>query len=121
MRAFVIVGAVASTVALAACGSGTPDHHAPVHHISAAAACKDFQSWYLSLAGNIKTMTNISTLTKAVSEAPSGQLYQDLSTLESNVKTAAATGGSLGAAEKNYLQSNAYGVEQDCQSVNPSS
>jgi hypothetical protein len=75
-----------------------------VHHISAAAACKDFQTWYLSLAGNIKTMNNFSTLNRAVSEAPSGQLYQGLSTLESNVRTAAATGGSLGTAERGLLQ-----------------
>lgn len=42
--------------------------------------------------GHLDTTKNAATLKKAVSKAPSGLLYQDLSTLQSDVKTTATQG-----------------------------
>ena len=70
--------------------------------------------------GHLGTTKNAATLKKAVSKAPSGLLYQDLSTLQSDVQTSAAQGGSLGQAREG-ITVDAYAVEQYRLSVNPSS
>jgi hypothetical protein len=115
----------AAGIALAGCGSsGKPAATSTASakpKISAATACSDFSHWYLSLDGHVGTTKNLSTLQNAVSAAPSGQLYQDLSTLESDVTTSAAASGSLQSAETDMTITAAAAVEQDCQAVNPAS
>lgn len=108
---------------LAGCGGGeaTPQPTPSTHQPSAASACRDFGSWVLANSSNILAGNKRSLLSQAVSEAPSGQLYQDMSTLQSDVNTASAASSDLQSAEKGMSVSAAYAVEQDCQSVNPSS
>jgi hypothetical protein len=103
---------------LAACGSSHPAPAKP--KISSAAACKGFDTWFLAY-GTHKSVKGIGELATAVSQAPSGTLYQDISTLEANVKTAAAMGGQLGQAEFGMVADDAQQVETDCQSINPQS
>jgi hypothetical protein len=112
-----------SLLAASACGGTAKPQATPAaHQPSAASACRDFATWFLANSSNI-IGGNGALLSRAVSEAPSGQLYQDMSTLQSDVTTAAAasTSNGLQSAEKGLTVSAAYGVEQDCQSVNPSS
>jgi hypothetical protein len=66
-------------------------------------------------------MGKMADLLLAIGEAPSGQLYQDLNTLGSDVIAASKASGSVGQAEQGMTVSAAYAVEQDCQSVNPNS
>jgi hypothetical protein len=102
-------------VILSACGTRTPPHSAPQ-------ACKDFRSWWLAQGGNVVAGKDKILLARAVDEAPSGHLYRDMSTLESNVSSAvAAQGTSLGISEKTITSETALSVAQDCQSVNISS
>lgn len=113
---------VTAGLTLTACGGSSPKPTAPAKpKVSAAVACGDFSSWYLSVGGNVATVKNLSKLQAAVSAAPSGQLYQDLSTLESDVMTTASQGGSLGQAEALMTKTAALAVAQDCQSINPNS
>ena len=105
-----------------ASGHGSPASSAPAApRFSAAAACHDFGTWFLGTGGHPATLKGIATLRRAVSEAPSGTLYQDMSTLLANVQTAAGQGGGLGQAEAGIVTVDASQVEQDCQTVNPDS
>ena len=89
---------------------------------SAPQACKDFRSWWLAQGGNVVAGKDKTLLARAVDEAPSGHIYRDMSTLESNVSSAvAAQGTSLGISEKTITSETALSVAQDCQSVNISS
>ena len=122
----IITGAVLAAMAaltITACGgsSGSTAATASSPHISASAACHDFATWYLSTGGDPGSGKNDAMLQKAVSEAPSGTLYQDMSTLQSDVQTTASQSGSLGQAEEGMTVSAAYAAGQDCQSVNPNS
>jgi hypothetical protein len=113
-----------SLLAASACGGTAKPQATPAaHQPSAASACRDFATWFLANSSSNIIGGNGALLSRAVSEAPSGQLYQDMSTLQSDVTTAAAasTSNGLQSAEKGLTVSAAYGVEQDCQSVNPSS
>lgn len=102
MRIISAVLMVVALISLAACGSASSSASSALAKpkISTATACSDFRHWFLSIDGNVAAVKNLSELQAAVSSAPSGQLYQDLSTLESNVVTTAATSGSLGVSEK---------------------
>jgi hypothetical protein len=114
VRASAVAAVLAAAVVL--CGCGSPAAH------SAPRACKDFQSWFLGQGGNILAGNDKSLLVQAVDQAPSGQLYEDLSTLKSNMATASASqGSSLGIPEKTLTDESALRVSQDCQSVNTSS
>jgi len=107
--------AVAVLILVAACSSAPA---VPVH--SAPTACKDFRNWFLAIDGNVTSGKDSSTLTAAVHAAPSGALYRDLSTLESNVQSAtAAKGTGLASGERLLALETAQTVESDCQSVNP--
>lgn len=127
MRTFICAAIVGTAlVSLAACGSASSSASSASStpakpKISAATACSDFRHWFLSIGGNVATVKNLSELQAAVSSAPSGQLYQDLSTLESNVVTSAATSGSLGVSEKDLTLSQAQVIEQECEAINPNS
>jgi hypothetical protein len=125
MRSMIIAAATvaAALLALTACASPAKSTAAPPAKpkISAAGACADFDSWYKSTGGKVANAAKLAPLLLATSEAPSGQLYQDLSTLESDVITASKATGSLGQAESTMTLEAAYAVAQDCQSVNPGS
>jgi len=114
VRSSIALAALPAVVlALTACGSAAPAHSAP-------AACRDFRKWFLAENGNVASGRNASLLETAVSEAPSGKLYRDLSTLKSNVSTtSAAQGNGLRAAEKLMTLESAQAVEQDCEAANP--
>lgn len=116
MKIMIAVLGVAALLA-AACGSSAP---APPAH-SASAACRDFSTWFLAQPqGNIATGKDGGTLSRAVAESPSGDLYQAMSTLAADVKTAeAAKGTSLAQPEEDYTMTDASNVENICQSVNP--
>jgi hypothetical protein len=117
MRTVFLAAALAAAVPLTACSSpqAPPVQSAPV-------ACKDFTTWYLDQGGNVLAGKHSSLLSTAVKRAPSGQLYQDLSTLRSDVTTATVSqSGSMGTGTKLMTVEAAYTVEQDCQAVNPSS
>lgn len=104
-----------TTMCIAACSSGPS---APTH--SAPAACRDFRNWFLAIGGNVTSGKDLATLAQAVHEAPSGTLYRDLSTLQSNVQSAtAAKGSTLATGERLLTLESAQTVETDCQSVNP--
>lgn len=114
-----IFAAAAGCLFLTACGSAshTPTHHRP--RPSAAVACKDFTDWYLAQGGNVGSLKDAAMLGRAVTAAPSGALYRDLSTLESDSLTTASQKGSLHTADVLVTQEAALSVEQHCQSVNP--
>jgi hypothetical protein len=118
---------VAAAVTLAACGSSAKTATAAASakpKISAAAACADFAKWAAQFppGTSMANAAKVAPLLLATSEAPSGPLYQDLSTLEANVLTAAKATGSLGQAEENMVVVDAANVQQqDCASVNPGS
>jgi hypothetical protein len=120
---------VAAALTLAACGGSaktatTPSSSSSKPKLSAAAACADFAKWAAQFppGSSMANAAKVAPLLIATSEAPSGPLYQDLSTLEANVLTAAKATGSLGQAEENMVVVDAANVEnQDCASVNPGS
>lgn len=61
-------------------------------------------------------------LGKAVSGAPSGQLYQDMSTVRQNVDYTATQTGSLAQSSKDLVITQVDNVvTNDCASVNPNS
>ena len=119
----------AATLGLAAaCSSGsasaarsTASAVATKPAISAAAACKDFEAWWIT-TGNGSNLQDNALLAKAVSEAPSGQLYQDMSTVRQNVDYTATQTGSLAQSSKDLIITQVDNVvTNDCASVNPNS
>jgi hypothetical protein len=110
MRATALAGLA---LGLAACGSAAPAAHHPATaattrpHISAAAACSDFEHWYLTT--NKGQAGDLARLTRAVQESPSGTLYQDMSALEQAVES-----GLSGA-----VNAQSFAVLDDCQAINP--
>jgi hypothetical protein len=116
----VILTALAA-ITIAACGGSSgsaASSSAP--HLSAASACSSFASWREQTQGNPTDWGKRVILLLATSQAPSGQLYADLFTLESDVITSHAT-GRTGQAYANLIPSATYTVTRDCQSVNPGS
>jgi hypothetical protein len=110
-----------SAITIAACGGGSgsaASSSAP--HLSAASACSAFASWQKQTQGNPTDWSKRLILLRATSQAPSGQLYADLFTLESDVITSHAT-GRTGQAYANLIPSATNTVARDCQSVNPGS
>ena len=117
-----LIASSALAAVLTGCGGSTPaPEPAPSHALSAATACSDFAAWYRAAQPDLSDAAKTGDLILAAASAPSGQLYQDLSTLEGNVLTASKATGSLRQAEDGMLVSGAYTVEQDCQNVNPGS
>jgi hypothetical protein len=116
----VILTALAA-IAVAACGgSSGSTASTSVPHLSAASACSTFASWRQQTQGNPTDWGKRVILLLATSQAPSGQLYADLFTLESYVITSHAT-GRTGQAYANLIPSATHTVARDCQSVNPGS
>ena len=86
-----VIRAAALSLALAgglgACGSSSPPAR------SSPPACRDFRSCYLDQGGNVLAGKDPAKLRHALTEAPGGHLYRDLSTLSSDVTTATAMQG----------------------------
>jgi hypothetical protein len=68
-RTAVLVLALALAATVTACG-GSSKPAPPAN--SAAAACRDFSTWYLDQPGNILALKDSSLLSRAVSKAPAG-------------------------------------------------
>ena len=114
-RAFAAPVIVIVAAFLAGCGGGAPQPH---RH-SAAAACSDLSTWFFAQPGhNVLSGKDGAVLRRAVTEAPSGHLYRDLSTLQSDVASSAKT-GALAVGSKALTETAALNAENDCQSVNP--
>lgn len=99
---YLALPAAAAAVMLAGCGSPGP---------SAPAACRDFAAWLGAQHGGWGN--DPSALAGAVSAAPSGQLYSDLSDLQVNI---AAAKGSASAAGQ--TGTDVQIVQGDCSDVN---
>ena len=116
----VILTALAA-ITIAACGGGSrspaPAVSISVPPISAAAACSGFASWRKQTQGNPTDWDRRVILLLATSQAPSGRLFDDLFTLESDVITAHAA-GRVGQAYYNMIPSAIATVVRDCQSMN---
>jgi hypothetical protein len=106
-----VVIASAALAAVVGCGGPAPS--------SASAACKDFTTWYREQGGKILAGKDMALLRRAVSEAPSGRLSDDLHRLELDIDS-----------HRNFMQTNsapkdvivggdAAQVAADCKSVNP--
>ena len=104
---------------LAAVVSCSSQHVSPSHtahpataapKISAAAACLDFARWWLGTDTGQHPAKNLALLDKAVHEAPSGTLYQDM-----NAVLQVADGMVPG----NPIVAVAVQAGGDCSSVNP--
>jgi len=119
----IIVTALAA-ITIAACGGSSgsvaPGPSISVPPISAAAACSGFASWRKQTQGNPTNWNKKDMLLLATAQAPSGRLFEDLFTLESDVMTSFAS-GSVGKAYENMIPSAASAVARDCQSLNPGS
>ncbi|HEY2057486.1 MAG TPA: hypothetical protein VGH57_03840 [Amycolatopsis sp.] len=118
MRKLLFIASAA--LAAAACSSsGSPHPHpaagSSAPRVSAAAACRDFTAWWSGTGTGRHPGTNAPVLRRAVAEAPSGTLYQDMSAVQTEVKDAAAGIGG------NPILAVAAQVRGDCAAVNPSS
>ena len=138
MRAFVgvILTAIAALI-ITAC-SGTSGSAAPARSPSSssaplpsssiplrsdAAACREFKSWYRQFApqDRLDNTSKMVVLLIGISEAPPGQLHQDLSVLGSDVVKGSKATGSAGRAREQKTVNAAHTVAQDCQAVNAKS
>jgi predicted small secreted protein len=97
----------AIALTLAACGTSPPAH-------SASAACTAFSAWVKAQAGNLDAGKDMSQLRQAVSDAPSGSLYQDLGTVLVNVTYARHHPEAGQVTQPDVAQ-----VQADCASVSP--
>lgn len=122
------LSAVAGVTVVAGCSTAAagsphpagppPSTQAPPAH-SAATACRDFGLWWLTTASG-KHITGNAVLRKSVAEAPSGQLYHEMSTVQQNVTALAGMSGSIAQASRNLIITQVYNViTSDCASVNP--
>lgn len=108
------VSAALAALAITACGGSSA---------SASAACRDFAAWYHSTGNNPGSGENDAMLRKAVSEAPRGPLYQDMSTVQSLAQSTAELkkvvkpgSGGLWQVEEELAVSAARDAEHACQS-----
>ncbi len=107
---------VIASVALAAVvGCGGPAPH------STSAACKDFTTWYREQGGKILAGKDMALLRRAVSEAPSGRLHDDIRSLERDIDSHQNFMQSNSAPKDAIVGSDAAQVAADCKSksVNP--
>jgi hypothetical protein len=117
VKACTILAATLAILTIAGCSSQSSPPKP-----SAAAACKDFNSWLAATGVDVTSGKDGPILASAVKAAPSGNLYQDMSTLQSNVQSAtAAKGSGLFTGERLMALEDAQQVQTDCSSVNPSS
>jgi hypothetical protein len=102
--------------------SSTPLPSSSIPLRSDLAACREFKSWYGQFApqDRLDNTSKMVVLTIGISEAPPGQLHQDLSVLGADVIKGSKATGSLGRAKERMTANAAHTVSQDCQAVNAS-
>jgi hypothetical protein len=108
-RLLVVMAGVALT-AIVGCGGSTPR--------SASAACKDFTTWYSEQGGKILAGKDMERLQRAVSEAPSGRLFNDLQSLQQDISSNRNFVQTNSAPKAVIVGSDAAQVVTDCKSVN---
>ncbi len=109
-RILVVIASVA-LAAVVGCRGLAPD--------SASAACKDFTTWYREHGGKILAGKDMALLRRAVSEAPSGRLSDDLHKLELDIDSHRNFMQTNSAPKDAIVGSDAAQVAADCKSVNP--
>ena len=109
-RILVVMASVA-LAAVAGCGGPPP--------ASASAACKDFTTWHGEQDGKILAGKDMELLRRAVSEAPSGRLSDDLRRLELDIDSHRNFMQTNSAPKDAVVGSDAAQVAADCKSVNP--
>jgi len=108
-RLLVVMAGVALT-AIVGCGGSAPR--------SASAACKDFTTWYSEQGGKILAGKDMERLQRAVSEAPSGRLFNDLHSLQQDISSNRDFMETNSAHKDVIVGSDAAQVVTDCKSVN---
>jgi hypothetical protein len=111
MSKILVVIASVALVAVVGCGGPAPR--------SASAACKDFTTWYGEQGGKILAGKDMERLDRAVSEAPSGRLYNDLHSLQMDIDSHRNFMESNSAPKSAIVGSDAAQVAADCKAVNP--
>ena len=96
--------------AIVGCGGSAPR--------SASAACKDFTTWYGEQGGKILAGKDMERLGRAVSEAPSGRLSNDLHSLQLDIDSKRDFIQTNSAPKDAIVGSDAAQVAADCKSVN---
>jgi len=104
----VIAGVALATVV--GCGGPAP--------LSASAACKDFTTWHGEQGGKILAGKDMERLQRAVSEAPSGHLSNDLHSLQLDIDSNRNFMETNSAPKDAIVGSDAAQVAADCKSVN---
>ena len=107
-----ILVVIASVALAAVAGCGSPPQ-------SASAACKDFTTWYGEQGGKILAGKDMERLQRAVSEAPSGRLSNDLHSLQLDIDSHRNFMETNSAPKDAIVGSDAAQVAADCKSVNP--
>lgn len=100
--------------------SSTPAPSSSIPLRSDAAACREFRSWYQQFGPDdrLDNTSKMVILLIGISEAPPGQLRQDLSVLGSDVTKGSEATGSLGQAKEQETVEAVHTVAQFCQGVN---
>jgi hypothetical protein len=111
MSKILVVMAGVALAAMVGCGGPAPR--------SASAACKDFTTWYGEQGGKILAGKDMERLDRAVSEAPSGRLYNDLHSLQLDINSNRNFMETNSAPKDAIVGSDAAQVVADCKSVNP--
>ena len=97
-------------MAMVGCGGSAPR--------SDSAACKDFTTWYGEQGGKILAGKDMERLQRAVSEAPSGPLLNDLQSLQQDINSKRDFVETNSAPKAVIVGSDAAQVVTDCKSVN---
>jgi hypothetical protein len=110
MSKLLVVIAGVALAAVVGCGGPSP--------LSASAACKDFTTWYSEQGGKILAGKDMERLRRAVSEAPSGRLSNDLHSLQLDIDSNRNFMETNSAPKDAIVGSDAAQVAADCKSVN---
>jgi hypothetical protein len=110
MSRLLVVMAGVTLAAVVGCGGPAPR--------SASAACKDFTTWYGEQGGKILAGKDMERLQRAVSEAPSGRLFNDLHSLQQDISSNRNFIQTNSAPKAVIVGSDAAQVVTDCKSVN---
>ena len=110
MSKILVVIAAVALAAVTGCGGPPPR--------SASAACKDFTTWYGEQRGKILAGNDMERLDRAVSEAPSGRLHDDLRSLQQDINSHRNFMQTNSAPKSAIVGSDAAQVAADCKSVN---
>ncbi|HEX7266757.1 MAG TPA: hypothetical protein VF256_04955 [Streptosporangiaceae bacterium] len=111
MSKILVVLAAVALAAVAGCGGPPPR--------SASAACKDFTTWYGEQGGKILAGKDMARLDRAVSQAPSGRLHNDLHSLQQDINSNRNFMQTNSAPKSAIVGSDAAQVAADCKAVKP--